>query len=147
MTKIATATFIAALVFSLAAQAKGDQGATVRIKFKNARSAKGVVRCTLYNSKEGFPTKPRKAMRRTFATIKGARATCTFENLPRGVYAVAAYHDEDNNNEMKSNFLGIPREGTAATNNAEGTFGPPSFKDASFRLGATGFEQTVKLDY
>jgi uncharacterized protein (DUF2141 family) len=54
-----------------------------------------------------------------------------------GFLAAAAYHDENGNNRMDSNFIGIPTEGTGASNNAESPFGPPKFRDARFSFPKT----------
>ena len=39
-----------------------------------------------------------------------------FDNLPPGTYAVGAYHDENNNDHMDTDFLGLPSEGYALSN-------------------------------
>ena len=63
------------------------------------------------------------------------------------VIAVAVLHDEDRNGQMKTNFIGIPQEGWAASNNAEAqTFGPPRFDDA--KLSATDdLRQVLSVNY
>ncbi|HIE03040.1 MAG TPA: DUF2141 domain-containing protein [Thiotrichaceae bacterium] len=49
-------------------------------------------------------------------------------------YAIAAYHDTNGNEKLDENFFGIPKEGYGFSNNARGTFGPPSFEKAAFQL-------------
>ncbi len=51
-----------------------------------------------------------------------------------GSYAIAMFHDANNNNELDKNFTGIPKEVYAFSNNARGTFGPPDLKDQLFRF-------------
>lgn len=34
-----------------------------------------------------------------------------FENLPRGRYGVAVWHDENGNNRVDTNLVGLPKEG------------------------------------
>jgi len=36
--------------------------------------------------------------------------------IPPGTYAIACYHDENDNGKLDTNFLGIPKEGTGASN-------------------------------
>ena len=60
-------------------------------------------------------------------------ATYTFE-LPNGTYAIGIFVDTNDNNEMDRNFLGVPKEQYGFSNDAKGSFGPPSFKDASFTV-------------
>ena len=62
-------------------------------------------------------------------------ATYTFE-LPNGTYAIGIFVDANYNNEMDKNFFGIPKEQYGFSNDAKGSFGPPSFKDASFTVSS-----------
>ena len=52
-------------------------------------------------------------------------------SLPAGSYGFQVYHDLDGNGEMKTNFIGIPKEPTGVSHGAKGKFGPPKFKDAA----------------
>ena len=54
--------------------------------------------------------------------------------LPAGTYAIGIFVDANYNNEMDRNFFGVPKEQYGFSNNAKGSFGPPSFKDASFTI-------------
>ena len=60
-------------------------------------------------------------------------ATYTFE-LPKGIYAIGIFVDANYNNKMDRNFFGVPKEQYGFSNDAKGSFGPPSFKDASFNV-------------
>jgi uncharacterized protein (DUF2141 family) len=59
-------------------------------------------------------------------------AVFTFKGVAPGTYAVAVYHDENGNGKIDSNFMGIPKEKTGASNNAKGKMGPPKFQEAKF---------------
>ena len=100
------------------------------------KTNEGLVLCALYKGEDGFPGKPERAFQRALSPIKETSATCRFEGLPAGRYAVAVVHDENGNGKMDRNFLGIPKEGYGASNNAKGSMGPPKFKDAAFVVGA-----------
>ncbi len=56
--------------------------------------------------------------------------------VPAGPFAIAVFHDEDLDQELDRNFLGIPREDYGFSRDARGRFGPPSFDDARLELGA-----------
>ena len=53
-----------------------------------------------------------------------------------GPLAVATFHDENDNGKLDFNFIGIPKEGTGASNNAASPFGAPKFIDAKVSLSA-----------
>jgi uncharacterized protein (DUF2141 family) len=62
-------------------------------------------------------------------------------------YAVAVYHDVNDNKKLDKNFWGIPKEGYGFTNNARGTFGSPSFDDAAILLDKENKSTTLYLSY
>lgn len=49
--------------------------------------------------------------------------------LPAGKYAIASFHDANNNRELDTNMMGIPNEKYGFSNNARGMFGPPDLED------------------
>ena len=53
----------------------------------------------------------------------------SFENIESGKYSIQYYHDENNNNKLDTSPNGIPTEGYGFSNNAMGTYGPPSIED------------------
>lgn len=67
-------------------------------------------------------------------------------SLPPGDYAVSLFYDENDNGKLDSNFIGIPKEPVALSNNAKPKFGPPKYKDAVFTLGAEGTIQRIAIE-
>ena len=59
------------------------------------------------------------------------------KDVPPGEYALLVYYDENDNRLMDLNFIGIPKEPLAYANGYRPK-GPPSFKKASFIVGADG---------
>jgi uncharacterized protein (DUF2141 family) len=98
------------------------------------RSEAGKLYLSLYRSAEGFPQKASAAYRLAFGTIEKGKCRIVLDKLPPGVYAVACYHDENNNGKIDTNFFGIPKEGTGASRDAKGSMGPPKFADAKFGI-------------
>jgi outer membrane protein len=56
------------------------------------------------------------------------------DNVPVGKIAILIYYDENQNARIDKNFIGIPRERLAMSNNYRPK-GPPSFERASFEIG------------
>ncbi|MCG9910140.1 MAG: DUF2141 domain-containing protein [Flavobacteriales bacterium] len=111
------------------------------------RNTSGCLLFSVYNTEDGFPNKPEKALKKgKLDPIKAQSVTYFFDNLPPGTYAVSVFHDEDCNGEMKTNALGIPLEGTGASNDARGRFGPPRYQDAKFTLEGNK-KITIKMWY
>ncbi len=114
---------------------------TVYVEISEINEIKGKISIGLYSNAKDFPTSG-KEFKGKFAEVTGTTVIYTFKDVPLGVYAVAVYHDSNSNGKLDKNFLGIPKEGYAFSNNASGTFGPPDFKDAAFKLDGS---KTVKI--
>jgi uncharacterized protein (DUF2141 family) len=65
--------------------------------------------------------------------------------LPMGEYALSVFYDKDDDGELDTNFIGMPQEPIAVSNNAVGKFGPPKYADAVFTLGAEPLIQRVSM--
>lgn len=103
------------------------------IKFSGMTSSNGNIKVAICNSEQNY-----KDHRSPFigkdVPIKNNIAVVEIEDLPSGEYAVKAFHDEDANDDLNTNFLGIPIEDYGFSNNARGIFGPPSWNEAKFNL-------------
>ena len=60
----------------------------------------------------------------TSAVISDNKCTVIFNGVKPGKYAVRFIHDENENEELDTNFIGIPKEGFGFSNDAMGKFGP-----------------------
>lgn len=123
-----------------------SQSYTISVAVTGLHSDKGKVYMSLYNSEKGYPKDASVAYRLSFAAIQGRAATVVFAGIPKGTYAIACFHDENNNGKLDANFLGIPKEGTGASNDARGSMGPPKFKDAKFQL-VSDTTLTIRMNY
>lgn len=122
---------------------------SAHIEVVGLRSATGFVAGSLFASARGFPRQPEHAVALAYVTIDPATATATlqFTDLPPGRYAAVLFHDENANRSLDTNFLGIPREGVAASNDAQMRLGPPKFKDAVFEITDGGAQLQVHMVY
>ena len=114
---------------------------------ENLEHNKGGVIVGFYDAAETFPKKGKSiggCATKGPLVNKTARVVCA---LNPGVYAAAIYHDENGNKKLDQNFLGIPKEGYAFSNNAKGMMGPPKFKDAVFSVEDEKKEMIIRLDY
>ena len=138
-----TLLIIAALLGAMKTMA---QQYKITVTITGLHSDKGNLYLSLYHSAEGYPKKASAAFRLSFTSISNGRATIILDDIPQGVYAIACYHDENNNGKLDTNFFGIPVEGTGASNNARGSLGPPKFRDAKFMVNSDT-SQTIKIVY
>jgi uncharacterized protein (DUF2141 family) len=73
--------------------------------------------------------------------------TVTFDNLRPGIYAVGAYHDENGNDHLDTNFLGLPVEGYALSNGVRVVLSKPTFQQAAFTLGTEDKPLALHIRY
>lgn len=137
-----------ALLVSLAASSASAEKAksVVSVTARGLRNDEGQVICALFASKKNFPD-GEHALKSDIVRVKGGQATCRFTGVSPGTYAVALFHDE-NEDKVLNTFLGIPREGFAFSRDAApSTFGPPKFSAAAFRVVRGDYALNVKMRY
>jgi len=126
------------------AVAEAQQGNTISVPISGLRNSNGDVRCGLYNNAATFPKDGQQFMG-VVAPITNQQATCTFNNVAPGTYAVSLFHAEKGETKLKTGFFGQPEEGYGFSRNAKGTMGPPAFNDAAYSYagGATSWPVTI----
>ena len=118
--------------------------AQLEITVTGSKENKGSIRVGLFNSENDFL---KKAVYGEIVKVTGSEVVVVFNNLPEGEYGVSVVHDENENGELDSNFMGIPNEGFAFGNDAMGAFGPPSYSDAKIKVDAKQLKQKIKMRY
>ena len=104
------------------------------VKVTNIKNGNGKIAIGLYNKDDGTFTDPEKYYKAIFIEIDSKKVVHTFENIPDGTYAVSVMHDENENNKLDKNMLGIPKEGYGFSNNVKPAFRSANFKEAKFEL-------------
>jgi uncharacterized protein (DUF2141 family) len=122
--------FAVALVFV----AGPVSAARIIVTIDGLHSAQGNVFVGLYASPakflQGNQSDATKKVKATTGPI-----TVAFDNLPPGAYAVGAFHDENGNDHLDTNFLGLPVEGYALSNGVRVVLSKPTFQQAAFTVG------------
>lgn len=114
----------------------------VEVTISNFKNNKGQALIAVFTNEESFLTKGFKSAK---AKIENNSCSITFKDLPKGIYAISMFHDENENNKMDKNVLGIPKESYGCSNNAKGHFGPPKWEDAKFEVNNQTVTQHIKL--
>jgi len=101
------------------------------VRVENIETIKGSLMIAVYDHADRFLS---KEVVGDGKPITSQSMEFSFKGLGKGVYAVSIYQDENDNGKLDSNFMGIPSEPYAFSNNAKGMFGPPSFEDCKFEV-------------
>lgn len=122
--------------------AQEKTGQDIIVNVKNLKNDNGKVFIALYDSKTNFF---KKRMHSKMVQPEHKACQVIFKNIPKGVYAVSLYHDENDNKKMDKNSYGAPKEAYGCSNNAKGFFGPPKWEDAKFEVKTENVTQNIEL--
>ncbi len=111
---------------------------SLTVEIVNLKSDKGVAIVALLDEVE-------ETIKDKTSEIKDNTCTIVFNDLKDGSYAIRCFHDENDNGELDTNFIGIPKEGFGFSNDAFGKFGPKKFSEWLFEVqGDTKLQITTK---
>ena len=99
------------------------------VEIKGINTIKGDIRVALYTSSHDFPSDA--FFKVAIKKVNGGSVQVIFENVPHGKYAMSVFHDENENGKLDTGLFGVPKEPYGFSNDVMGTFGPPSFEDAT----------------
>ena len=116
----------------------------VRVRIVGIEQASGTVNVALFASEVAYETDDRIGAQMVAARVTGVEVV--FAKLPPGSYALSIFHDVNGNQELDTNLVGMPTEPYGFSQNARGSFGPPSFSDMAFEIGTEGSAMEVRLE-
>ena len=136
--------------FLFLASAKADLTSSLTIEVEGLRNKNGQICASLFDKKnsQGFPSKqvsPSQCVKIT--TEMPQPQKLTFKNLEPGTYAVALFHDANNNGDLDINSFGAPTEGFGFSRNPLVLTGPPKFDDSAVEVSKTNTDIKIKLQY
>lgn len=106
---------------------------TIDVTVDGVRSSRGQILIALHDTPASFTSRWSGAVA-TLRVPAGQRpVVVTFRDVPPGIYALIAVHDEDDDGQMTKSLIGFPQEGFGTSNNP-GFLGPPRFRAARFTL-------------
>ena len=138
-----TKTFLFSIFFFVSLTIHAQNSVVVQVE--NLKNDKGVCRAYLFDQPEHFPGEVAKAIASKAVKITGNKALLIFENVLAGTYAISVIHDENNNDKLDTNFLGIPKEGYGASKNLLPTMSMPTFTENAFEVLNPTQKLTIRI--
>lgn len=129
--------FLATLAsISIARTVNAEPTATLTVMVDGVQNQKGQICLRIYSSERGFPMSDAGEVQSGCTPITGTSVKKQFYGLKPGNYAVAVVDDQNGDNKLNKDFLGIPQEGFGISKNPTVSMltGTPKFRDASFSL-------------
>ena len=112
-----------------------------------ARRVAGNITFTLYGNERARFLAHHGSIALSRVMLTGTSAEGCFALSAPGVYAVAVYHDENNNHRFDRTLLGLPAEGYGFSNNAPTLLGLPSFDSVRFTVQPGDNHISIRLRY
>ena len=138
-------TVMTVLMVTIACGQDSTSTGDLTIILEGFENNEGMAMIALSDSQEDYEA-DEAPFRTQEAEIFDKKSVWTVEAIPFGEYAIKIYHDEDDDNEMDTNFLGVPSEDYGFSNNAKGTFGPASWEDAKFMFKTPKDTVIINID-
>jgi uncharacterized protein (DUF2141 family) len=110
------------------------------------KNNRGVVQVAIWPSSNGFPEDYKQATKLMTLSLDNLKNVAV-EGLTPGLYAIAIYHDENEDIILNRGAFGIPKEGFGFSNNPRIRFGAPSFEKCAFRLDGQAQSVEIRLNY
>jgi len=106
----------------------------IRVTVENVPASKGKVSVAVYDSAASFLKFDKVFAKGSAAAQKGDLEIAV--EVPEGEYAIAIFYDENGNDQLDTNWFGIPKEKVAFSKAKMRAFGPPKFKDCCFKVSS-----------
>jgi len=124
-----------------------SQDKNVTIEFIDVRTNKGNLGIGIFKTEEEFKTeKAFKSLNLSKANLKNGKLSASI-SLPNGTYGISVLDDENNNNKMDYNFIGIPKEGFAFSNYYHSGFSKPKLIQFQFTINNNNEKLVCKFRY
>jgi uncharacterized protein (DUF2141 family) len=140
-------TIIAGIMILMSFKTIHSNNYSLTVKVLDLRNSKGVVQFTLYNKDGTIPDeKFEKYYQQKSADIYKNASTVTFNNLPKGKYAINILHDENENKKIDKGWI-MPIEGIGFSNfKTINITNRPNFNKACFIIDSDIVKQ-IKMLY
>lgn len=133
-----TPSFVTLLMAMLLSSVSLANTGDIVVSIKNLRNLnQGELHIALYKKVDRIEMEFSKALQVKTVAVKAPKETVTFKAMPYGDYAIGVLHDLNKDKKMESNWIGMPKEDLAVSNNVKGgPMGGPKWKAAKFTLNS-----------
>ncbi len=116
----------------LAVPSLSQEQGSIEVLVSGAKPSHGQAVLSLFNSSDNYLNEPIVSAHENIDA--NGKTVFRLSGLSNGDYAISVFYDEDENGKLNTGFLGIPTEFVGFSNNAKGSFGPPSYDQVKFKF-------------
>lgn len=142
-----TLIFLTVCCISMAALQLPDAPAQGRIflELSNIRSGQGKIHVAVYDREEAFTRSLTPYRKLVEQAPEQPTLLLQLNDLPYGRYAIAVYHDVNDNGDLDKNLMGIPTEPYGFSHNPRAKWSAPRFAEMVFEVQAEPTHLSVDL--
>ncbi|MEM1325395.1 MAG: DUF2141 domain-containing protein [Bacteroidota bacterium] len=124
----------------------GEQKTALIIRVDNINSTEGQLWLGIYTSQQDF------LQQTASVRILGQKIDHTgsllleADDLPFGTYAIAVFHDKNNNGQLDQSLVGIPQEPYAFSRKPKSKWRAPSYDEVKFTFDRPNQELSMRLE-
>lgn len=122
-------------------------GIPIQITIDKVRNSKGTIKVELYDGAAKNDGRKKKKVARTRVKAQLGETKLCLNAPAQGDYAIALYHDENDNKKLDRNFIGIPREGFGFSNNPPVRLGLPAQEEMRFTVDYSAATVRISVVY
>jgi len=119
----------AAFIMAMAGSSQAD---TLTINFQGIESQSGKIYLVMHSNEKDY-SQDAKPAHAAIIDVTGQQTVATIKDVKPGSYAIKSFVDDNDNGQMDTNLVGMPKEQYGFSNNA-GRFGPAPYEDAEFSV-------------
>lgn len=111
----------------------------------NIEEGDGLIQVALFNNEDTFLRDGKECYALSLEVEVSGEKIVTLPNFPTGDYAIAVFHDLNQDGELNTNFWGIPTEPYAFSRTPESKWKKPTFQGTYVRLDSSRKEVRMEL--
>jgi uncharacterized protein (DUF2141 family) len=134
------------LFFILRPSFSSEPKGSVELTITQIRNDKGWIIVSLFDRPQGFPADSAAAIRYFIIEAQPPSLNINVYDLPASHYAIAIIHDENQNMELDTNFMGAPTEGFASSGSNR-RFSAPKFESSKFKVHNQLIKVEIEMNY
>lgn len=119
----------------------------ITVTINGIQKKQGQICLSLFDNKQGFPNNGNNAIQTSCIEVTDIQLELKFSNLKAGNYAVAVFHDANNDGTLNRNWLGIPTEGFGFSQNPKILKGIPEFTDSAITVTDSHINIEIQIQY
>lgn len=132
-----------ALLFANA-QFANAQTNTLTINIDNITSSKGTIYIGIFKENTDFPSG--KPTYQNILKCDGkSSVTTSISGVANGNYAITVYHDLNDNGKLDKNFIGVPKEPYAFSQNFHPKMSAPKFDNCKIKVASSSTSFNLRL--